>query len=206
MKKDFFLTKIDYTILLIISIVVALIIIIRDLFLGRYDLFFWFCDFTPFLVLVALKLKSRTLLQGVANVGFFIQIFYLVSIIIAWVFGNGLFSHEFVESVFQQSSMLIFITILVHSFNIVLFLIIIKYKPLRGGVAHSLGVIALMYFPAILFFSRNENINMVYSYVPFSDYLPFYNTMWIFWMFLIIVIPTHFIAKFLHSKFYSQSP
>lgn len=202
MKKDFFLTKRDYSILFIISLVITLTIIIRNLFFGWYYLFFWFCDFAPLLVLLALRLKNRALLQGVANVGFVVQISYLVALIMGFLGFNILGIRE----VLTQNNWLIFITIFTHFLNIILFFIIIKYEPMKMGIAHSLGVLALMYFPSIFFFSHQENINRVYSYLPFSNYLPFYTELWILYMFLVIVLPTHFVAKFLHSKFYSESP
>lgn len=186
-----------YIILSIFFIILQILVIIRNLIMKEYIVFFWFCDFFPILLSLAFLLKDEQLVKGFINIGFIPQLISSFSLFYAIFLGIDIVGFA---DILNYSNFYIIVSFLLHllPLNIAL-LFTYKIKTEKKSLLYSFIILIIMFILTLIFTSPIKNINYVYN----SDFLGFtphyYTLIWVVLAFVILVLPTYLIQKLLYN-------
>jgi len=184
---------------------IQVVILIRDYMVGNlHHQIFWFCNFAPMLLAIGFFYKKKDFIKAVINVGLIGQIVALI--LFSYMVSKGVFALSDIPSKFVKF-IYIATTIMVHL--VVLWALIASYKikPTRKALHYSFIIIIFMFVTAILFTSPYWQVNLVYpSGKFFSLHIPFYMVLWPILVFVLLVLPSHWIQKKLYEKSRKNSP
>jgi len=174
-------------------IFVQLVVILRN-HIVNYDLFFWYCDFSPLLLGIFLILNKPKIVKGITYFGFFPQLAFLTGFFLQVVSPLNF-------AIPNEGFILNFLTILLHFSTPLAFLLVSEVKPTKHTLIYSAIFIFLVYLVTIFFVDGSSSINYVYRLGPFYDYysIPGQVYIWPFVSFFFLIISTYFFDKFFHK-------
>lgn len=189
--------KNKYISAIVFFIFMQILVIIKNISVRDYSLFFWFCDFAPILFVIALMLRDDQLVKGIINIGLILQIFFSLSILAGVLFNINLFG--FLGYIHSYTDFYIAVSLAIHllSANIAL-LITYKTKTRIKSLLYSAAILIIMFILTLTFTNSYENINYVYKIGFFGLAIPYSTPLWVLLSFLVIVVPTYFIQKMLY--------
>jgi len=173
-------------IVILIFVALQLLAILRNLSIADYHSFFWFCDFAPLLFIFALLLKNHQLLKATLNICLFLQVISLYALSAAVFFHIDIFG--FID-ILNYAPSYIAISFLLHLSALIAFSFSYKTRPAPSALIYSTIILGLTFIASNLLVPINENINYITSIADYT--LPYHNQLWIFFSFMIIVLPTH---------------
>lgn len=201
MKKSFlkrYLIFDKYFYLALFFLFLQFIVIAGSYNTDNFDIFYWFCNHTPLFFSIAFFIRNISLVKSLINVGFLIQFVWLIDFLIALLFSY--YTLGITRYVFEDlSGLTIFIPILIHIFSTNVSLIFtFKEKTKDIVLIYSFIYLVLLYIFTLFFTSVENNINCIYE-ICSLEFLtpPFYTFFWIPIMFILIILPSYYLQKYL---------
>ncbi len=179
-------------------LLMALIIVVRDLvFYDAYNII-WFCDLVLFLFAVAFFMRNIQMVKGLINIGLIAQFIFISEIVMYVFFGVSLSSMP--STLLRTNPINIVLSIMIHlsSTNLAL-LLTYQRKTRRVSLLYSFLALLLLFVLSLAFTPATDNINYVFSSAfLFGLAIPFYTILWPLLAFAIVVMPTYWFQKKLY--------
>ena len=188
--------KLNEKIIIACLILIQVAVILRDFIAGTQIYLLWFCDFAPLLIALGLIINNNQFVKGAINLTLLGQLYFIFSAILFLATGINLLQ---ISELFDESLIAIIITLLLHLAAPLALAWEYNKKPSRIAVFYSAIMMLVFYALTIAFTSPGKNINLVYS----SDYIlgftpPGYTLYWPIMAFLVVIIPTYYLQKWLY--------
>jgi len=176
-------------------------IIIYNNGLNNKDLYFWFCNHTPFLLGIFFLFKKIDYIKSLINFGFLAQLVWAIDFLSKIILGVHIFN--ITNYIFTKNfTYLTFVSIITHLFTMNLTLLYtIKYETKKITLLYSFFYILLIYFLTLYFTSPYNNINWIYNIGNEKKYdFYLYTYLWPFLTFTFLILPTYFIQKYFYKN------
>jgi len=178
-------------------ILVQALLIFRNVSISDYSAFFWFCDFAPLFLAIAFYYKNDQLAKGIINVGLLAQLISIAGFLIFLIFGANIagMATAFVHTPLQGSMFfLLHLTIPIALF------FQRKTEPRITSLAYSATILLLLFLVSVIFTAPIDNMNNIYSSTIIIGFTPpYYTPLWIFWTFILVIVPTYYIQRAVYS-------
>ncbi len=158
--------------------------------------FFWFCDFAALLFFFGFYFKDSQFVKSIINIGLIPQVYFLGEFFahaVGIIFIPGkVAQHDFLYGT---------ITVLIHLTTLFALFFTYKEKTKQKSLSYSIIILFGMYLATRLFTNAHDEVNYVFSNTSLTDIqIPFHLTLWVPLTFIILVLPTYFLQKFLYLK------
>lgn len=170
---------------------------------GQPSYFLWFCNHTPLLIGLAILFRKVVFVKALLNVGFFLQLFWAIDF-----FGMLLFQTSFfhvTDYMFVGITTFSFISsLLAHVLSPLIGLGVSVSQPQKQKtLVYSAVYLVLLYLVTLVFATSGSNYNLLfYVTLPLGDVsFPGYTLLWPFLAFVLVVLPTHFFQKGMHTLY-----
>ncbi len=186
--------KNKYHVASIFFLLLGIIAVMKNIMIGDYQGFFWFCDFVPFLFAAGFLMEDKHYVKGLVNIGLVAQFIFIACLILNFL---GVRIIEFSG----WSPIEIAVSVLLHvcSANIAL-LLTYKIKPTKKTLAYSAALMLLMFALTLMFTSPEKNINYTNNTGFLKLSIPCYTYLWPVLFFGLIILPTQYLQNFLYNR------
>jgi hypothetical protein len=179
-------------------VILEIIVVIKNVSVNDFSLFFWFCDFAPAFFALAFFMKNNQMIKGLINIGFITQVAALIGGSIFLLTGLDLFGFGNILNNMKIFQVGVFLFVHAYSTSLALFSTYkTEIKPL--SLIYSLAFLSFMFISSTLFTPFASNINYVFYLPTLSNFIPFYSYLWIILTFCLIVLPTYLLQRWLYK-------
>lgn len=181
----------------IIFLILQLVVLARNFYIGNPGFFFWMCDFVPIIFAIAFVARSTQMARGIINVVLIPQMIFLTGFILQVAFHFVGVELKLLE-VFNYSTYFIIIALVFH-FTSIVALFAVRGEPVKeSSLIYSAVLIILTFWMTISLTPAESNINYINTFgkLGFSAL----NFLWIPLTFFIVAVPTYYFQRFLYSR------
>jgi len=180
-----------------ILLMLEILVIIRNIKTKEYDIFWWFCEMSPILLIIGLLWGNVQFIKGVISVGLLPQLgsFIILFMVVFFNYKNPNFG-----GIKEKGSYYIIVSFLLHIVSVNLaFFITLDTKASGISLLYSLLILTFLFITSLLFTDHKKNINFIES-LDFVSFKPrFYKYLWIICGFLFLIVPTYFLQNWIFS-------
>ena len=182
----------------IFFLVIFVLIIIRNIYFGvsQYS-FYWYCNFVAPMFAFGFILNKKAFLQSLTYIGFFPQLFFLLSLPIVLIFNVTIIGISPVIKTYHW--VFLVISLIIHISYVMMLIFTLDVKPSRKSLIISSVLLILIYLISYVFTPISENVNYIY----FLNSVFNNNNLSLLWLpisFIGIVIPTYFLQKCIYNR------
>lgn len=177
-------------------IILQILLIYRNIVNENFESMIYFCNHIPIIIAFLLLFENYDYLKAIINVGFLIQIGWILDFLSKLIFGFYIFgSTSYIFS--SPYNISILLSILVHFTTLIpLFFIIRKEKTKTKTIYYSVVYLLILFVLSLFFTNPVYDINCVFSacnvgFLQFNKFTWFYIPIAVF----LVIIPTYLIQK-----------
>lgn len=177
-------------------ILLQILVIIRNISIHNYEIFFYFCNHIPILIIILLIFEKIDYLKALINIGLLIQIGWVLDFSSKLIFNTYLFGST--SYIFQGANYFsIIVSILIHTTTLIpLFFLIKKEKTKKKSIYYSIIYLIIIFFLTLLLTTPDYDINCVFNacqinFLQFNLFTWFYLPLSL----ILLILPTYFIQK-----------
>ena len=187
-----------FFILGIYFVLLELIFLVSFIWTKAYTTFFWGCNIIPLFFAFAFLTKNVQLIKGAINFEFLPQLVFMFLAILYFTTGISLLNINHSFEVFAWGA----IALILHLFsaNVALFYTA-KIKTEKKSLFYGFLIFIIIFVLTFLFTPKSQNVNFLYSSkIVLGFSIPNLTIVWPFLVFLVIVIPTYLLQRFISNK------
>jgi hypothetical protein len=161
----------------------------------------WFCDFSLVLFSIAFFLRNLQFIKGLINIGLLAQFIYILELILYVSFGISL--SEIPALTMNSGLFNIIYSVSIHLFSANLALYVtVRRRTKRISLMYSGLIIVFLYALTILLTPPSMNVNYIFSSeFLFGLNIPLYIYLWPLLAFIVLVIPTYRLQRYLNERY-----
>lgn len=175
-----------------------LVVLIRNWLTG-YWVFYWFCDFAPLCLALCFAFQKHQAAKGLMYIGLLGQGAYTLSFFSTLLFNVPFLGFAIPVTQYPLESLA---SLVIHLSTFAAVVGTAHTRPTKQALMYS-GVFLLGIYTIVRIFTTPEtaidyNFNYIYSFDALSAFptiAPFYTTLWVPIVFIIIVLPTFWIDR-----------
>ncbi len=194
------LVKYKYEILGGFYLVLQFLILYFNRGLPEIDIFIWFCNHSAIFFAIGFFFRKFDLIKGLISVGFVSQLAWFLDLIFRLLF--GFYVLGITDYVFEMGfNWWVFYPISIHVFStFIAFIHTFRVETKKESIYYAGGYLFFLYFLTILLTNPANDINCVYGACGLFglDSFSWWENVWVFVVFGIIVLPVHYLQVWLY--------